>query len=83
MGVLNTAAYFGIAILATLVGTIILGQFGSGAVAMKSAISYPPQVYRAIFLLLSALSLASVALSSFIRETRGKNSWCEARDLAS
>ena len=82
VGVLNTAAYLTIAILATLVG-IILDQFHSGAVAMKSAISYPPQAYRAVFLLLFALSLAGVALSSFIKETRGRNSCCETSDLAS
>lgn len=76
VGVLNTACYLGIAIMATLVGAI-LDQFRSAAVVTKSAISYPPEAYRAVFLLLFGLSLASVVLSSLIRETRGQNSWHE------
>jgi len=82
VGVLNTASYLGIAILATLVG-VILDQFNSSAVATKAAISYPPQAYRAVFMLLFALSMMSVVISTFIKETKGQNSWYEIRDFVS
>jgi len=81
IGVMNTACYLGIATIVTLVG-IILDQF-SPQTAAGAALTYPPQAYRAVFAVLFVLSLASLALTLRIKETRGRNRWHELRDLMS
>jgi len=81
VGVLNTACYLGIAVVATLSG-VILDRFSPGFSA-GSVVRYPPEAYRAVFALLFALSCVSVALALGTKETKGINRYSELRELMS
>jgi len=68
IGVYNTLAYVGVAMLANVSG-VVLDQYRHRAVVTAAGIVYPPEAYMVIFVMLSALGLVSVASSLLVPET--------------
>jgi MFS family permease len=71
VGVLNTMFYLGVAVMVTLTGWT-LDMFRSQAIVTKTAIRYPAEAYRFVFIGLFVLCVVAIVLASFIRETKGR-----------
>jgi len=70
LALLNTLAYFGVAVLLTLAGTV-LDLFRTDATRTAAGVIYPPQAYATLFGLLAGLALVSLVATCFVTETCG------------
>ena len=68
IGVYNTLAYIGGALLANVSG-VVLDHYRHRATATAAGIIYPPEAYMVIFAILLALGLMSVVSSLLVPET--------------
>lgn len=72
IGVYNGMAYVAVATVSSLAG-FMMDRYQDQTVRTAAAIVYPNEAYRDIFLLCLALSVGSLAVAAFIRETHGEH----------
>ena len=80
VGVINSVAYLGVAVLANCSG-MVLDRFRLQAILTPRGLVYPPAAYAALIVALAGLAAASLVVSCWIPETRGQPLRDEELDL--